>query len=114
VYVGAAGTLFVFDAAGTDGCSGIPKSCEPLWSADTNDDIFSSPAVANGVVYIGSNDHHVDAFDAAGTIDCAGVPKQCSPIWSFDTGAFISSSPAVVNGMVYIGSLDHNLYAFGL
>ena len=64
----------------------------------------SSPAVANGVVYIGSGDYNVYALNAS-----TGVK-----LWSYATGAGVYSSPAVANGVVYVGSLDNNVYAFGL
>ena len=68
----------------------------------------SSPAVVNGVVYIGSFDGKLYAFDANG---CAPA-DVCKPLWSGATRNDITSSPAVVNGVVYIGSADHGLYAF--
>jgi len=34
------------------------------WTAPTADGISSSPTVANGVVYVGSQDHKLYAFDA--------------------------------------------------
>jgi eukaryotic-like serine/threonine-protein kinase len=37
-----------------------------LWSFTTGNFVESSPAVANGVVYIGSGDRNVYAFDLAG------------------------------------------------
>ncbi len=37
-----------------------------LWTYTTGGSVFSSPAVANGVVYAGSNDGNVYAFDLAG------------------------------------------------
>jgi hypothetical protein len=50
------GLLRAFDASGTTNCSGTPKVCTPVW---TNDNLFapiqSSPAVANGYVYIGGS-----------------------------------------------------------
>ena len=49
------GKLYAFDAAGTVNCSGTPKTCAPLWAATTGA-LWESPAVANGVVYVGSND----------------------------------------------------------
>jgi outer membrane protein assembly factor BamB len=61
----------------------------------------SSPAVADGVVYVGSYDGNVYAFNAA-----TGVK-----IWSFPTGGEVFSTPAVVNGMVDFGSDDHNVDA---
>src|SRR5580704_1656540 len=72
----------------------------------------SSPAVVNGVVYIGSVDAKLYAFDAAGNTNCSGTPKTCFPLWTASTGGTIYSSPTVANGIVYIGSQDANLYAF--
>ncbi len=34
----------------------------PLFTAPTGGEVFSSPAVANGVVYVGSNDNKLYAF----------------------------------------------------
>jgi outer membrane protein assembly factor BamB len=72
------------------------------WIYTTGSGIVSSPAVANGVVYVGSGDYNLYALDAI-----TGVKK-----WSYPTGGFIYySSPAVANGVVYVGSMDNNLYA---
>ena len=81
------------------------KNVKQLWSFATGGPIDSSPAVANGMVYIGSEDHRLYAFDGS-------CHRDCQPLWSFATGGPIDSSPAVANGMVYIGSEDHRLYAF--
>src|SRR5947199_3462940 len=63
------------------------------WSYVTGNGIFySSPAVANGVVYIGSLDDTLYALDAG-----IGALK-----WSYSTGGSINSSPAVTNGIVYV------------
>ncbi len=63
--------------------------------------IESSPAVVNGVVYIGSLDDNVYALNAS----------TGAKLWSFTTGGLVESSPAVVNSVVYIGSFDGNVYA---
>ena len=105
-------SLYAFDAAGSTGCSGTPKTCVPLWTAGTEAGVESSPAVANGVVYIGSTDTRLYAFDAAGSTGCSGTPKTCSPLWIAQTGGIVGSSPAAANGVVYIGSIDTRLYAF--
>jgi hypothetical protein len=52
VYNGNGSHLYAFSAAGTTGCSGTPKTCAPLWtSTTTNGPLYTSPAVANGMVY---------------------------------------------------------------
>jgi outer membrane protein assembly factor BamB len=72
------------------------------WTFPTNGDVTSSPAVAGGVVYVGSEDGHLYAIDrATGTL-----------IWDYDTGSAITSSPAVANGLLYIGTMDGKLYCF--
>ncbi len=67
----------------------------------------SSPAIVNGVAYIGSFDGRLYAFNADG---CA--QDSCLPLWSGATENAILSSPAVANSAVYVGSEDHKLYAF--
>ena len=65
--------------------------------------VWSSPSIANGRVYIGSNDNKVYCLDA----------ETGSLIWSYTTGAVVASSAAVVDGRVYIGSGDGKVYCFG-
>jgi hypothetical protein len=66
--------------------------------------VFSSPAVANGVVYIGAGRSNLYALNAANGTE----------LWNFTAGDVINSSPAVANGAVYVTSLDGNVYAFHL
>src|SRR5437667_6816007 len=43
-YIGSDdGTLYAFDASGTTGCSGVPKTCSPLWIGTTADTAVESP-----------------------------------------------------------------------
>ena len=72
-----------------------------IWSFGTGSYVTSSPAVVNGVVYIGSEDNNVYALDAG----------SGSKIWSYSASSAVDSSPAVANGVVYVGSEDSNLYA---
>ena len=76
------------------------------WSAATQNAIFSSPAVANGNVYVGSDDHKLYAFNATSGALLSG--------WPVATASYVQSSPAVANGVVYVGSADGNVDAFGL
>ena len=71
------------------------------WSFATGNVVTSSPAVAKGVVYVGSIDHNVYALKAS----------TGAKLWSFTAGAEVYSSPAIANGVVYVGSYDHNVYA---
>ena len=93
VYIGGVGNLYAFDAAGNTNCSGVPKTCTPLWTASTGTSIASSPAVVNGVVYIGSL-NGLYAFDAGGTSNCSGTPKTCAPLWTALSANDIESSPS--------------------
>ena len=114
VYVGSDdGKLYAFDAAGMTNCSpGSPRTCSPVWTAATGGAVRSSPAVAGGTVYVGSDDGKLYAFDAAGLFNCsAGPPRTCLARWVTTTGAIVRSSPAVSNGVVYVGSDDAGLYA---
>jgi outer membrane protein assembly factor BamB len=113
-YVGSDdGKLYAFDAAGATNCAaGPPRTCSPLWTAATGGAVRSSPAVANGNVYVGSDDGKLYAFDAEGAFNCAaGPPMTCLARWVTATGALVRSSPAVANGVVYVGSDDAGVYA---
>ena len=61
----------------------------------------TSPAVAGGTVYDGSDDGTVYALDAA-----TGRLR-----WADTTVGAIGSSPAATGGTVYVGSVDGTVYA---
>ena len=61
----------------------------------------SSPAVAGGMIYIGSLDGRLYALDAR-----TGQEK-----WSFKTDGDVYSSPAVAGGVVYFVDTEGYLYA---
>jgi outer membrane protein assembly factor BamB len=105
--------LVALDANGVQNCSGTPKTCLPLWTGLTGGAIdFSSPAVADGIVYVGAEDGKLYAFDANGTTNCSGTPTTCAPLWTAQTGRGIESSPTIANGRVFVGSDDGSIYAF--
>jgi outer membrane protein assembly factor BamB len=70
--------------------------------------VYSSPAVANRVVYVGSMDGDVYALDAS----------TGALLWTYSTGSQseVTSSPAVANGVVYVGSGTYSYpsYVFAL
>jgi outer membrane protein assembly factor BamB len=78
------------------------SSLDVAWTFATGDVVESSPAVANGLVYIGSNDGYLYALDAT-----TGALK-----WKRNVGGVDYSSPAVANGIVYVGSMAGKIYAF--
>lgn len=71
------------------------------WKFHTKGEVISSPAIANGLAYVGSTDHNLYAIDIQ-----TGNLK-----WKFLTDSRVTSSPAVSNGVVYFGSYDGKLYA---
>jgi outer membrane protein assembly factor BamB len=64
----------------------------------------SSPAIANGVVYVGATAPAVRAFDVA----------TGEPLWEGVLDAGTNSSPSVANGQLEIGTFAGSLYAFRL
>ncbi|MBV1759047.1 MAG: PQQ-binding-like beta-propeller repeat protein [Dethiosulfatibacter sp.] len=80
---------------------GVHELSELIWKYKTDSSIVSSPAIADGVVYIGSRDSYLYAIDSN-----TGQEK-----WKFKTDDMIDSSPAIADGVVYIGSMDSYLYA---
>ena len=94
---------FRSDAAHTGdyGSSGIASFHKLKWQFHTAGQILSSPVVADGTVFFGSNDHYLRALDLA-----TGAEK-----WKFKTGGRIPSSPAIADGLVYFLSYDGNFYA---
>ena len=80
---------------------GVPELHGVKWKFKTGGRVYSSPAVADGTVFVGSNDGNLYAVDAA-----TGAQK-----WKFATQARIVSSPAMQAGLVYFESYDSNFYA---
>ncbi|UCH88004.1 MAG: PQQ-binding-like beta-propeller repeat protein [Thermoplasmata archaeon] len=87
-----------------------PLTNNTLWKYDTEAEVYSSPAVAEGLVFIASWDKNLYAFDA----------EKGTKEWTFNTGDYVYSSPTYSNGMVFIGTgteLENNvrkLYAVDL
>jgi outer membrane protein assembly factor BamB len=106
------------------------SSLTPAWFFPTGDAVSASPAVVNGVVYVGSWDGFFYALNADPraqkrvkwqfTVDCQytviPIPPHClgpgipPPDRTRTDGGIITSSAAVVNGIVYFGA-GKTLYA---
>ncbi len=72
-----------------------------LHQVDNWDVYQSSPAVADGVVYVGGEDGAIYAVSAA----------DGSQKWRFQTGHVVRATPAVAEGRVFCGSFDGKVYA---
>ena len=86
---------------GVYNAAGAPKFNGIKWKFHTGGRVISSPAVVNGVVYVGSTDGNFYAIDAA-----SGTVK-----WKLATKAWEVSSAAVDSGVVFFISYDGNFYA---
>lgn len=62
------------------------------------------PAIANGVVYVGSVSGGIDALNSA----------SGHLLWSGTINAVVDSSPAVANGAVVVGSEADGIFSFAL
>jgi len=80
------------------------RSVKLLWTYETRATIRSSPAVANGCVFVGCSDWNVYWLNSSnGEI-----------VWHFLTGNEVRSSPAIDNGRLYVGSDDGNFYCLDI
>jgi outer membrane protein assembly factor BamB len=79
-----------------------------LWSFSDNGhmkDVFSSPCVAEGRLYIGEGFHQHEGCKLY-CLDALTGKKQ----WEFATRSHTESSPCVLRGRVYFGAGDDGLY----
>jgi outer membrane protein assembly factor BamB len=77
-----------------------PANLTLRWKFAASGAVVSSPSVAEGRVYFGSQDTYVYCVDAG----------TGAFIWKFKATARIASSPAVADGKVYIGPDDGIIY----
>ena len=77
------GMVYAFDA-GTG---------ERQWRFPVEGKVWSTPAIADGLVIFGSLDHRVYALSLEG-----------NHVWTFDTGGAVAAPPVVARGRVYVGS----------
>jgi outer membrane protein assembly factor BamB len=76
-----------------------------LWTAPYEGEVWGSPVIANGVVYVGT-DAGLLAYDAA----------NGTKVWvsNFGMGMANMSSPAVIDGRIYTGTGEGGVLVFGL
>ena len=73
-----------------------------LWASETGGPVSSGAALADGILYIGSDDGKVHAFEAA-----SGLPVR-----TFRTSGAVSGGVTVAGGTLFAGSADHRVHAF--
>jgi len=85
------------------GTEWIGEGVKPLWVFQCEDEVRSSPAVHQGVLYIGAHDNNLYALNV----------HDGSFKWKYPTEHRVVSSPAVAEAenLVLFGSVDHMLYA---
>ena len=74
---------------------------ELLWKFKTGGQIYASPVIANGTLYIGSTDGKLYALDA----------KQWGIKWVFDAGDAIRYAATVLGDRVYFNARNNMVYA---
>jgi outer membrane protein assembly factor BamB/tRNA A-37 threonylcarbamoyl transferase component Bud32 len=72
-----------------------------LWRFRCEDEVRSTPAVHNGVVFVGAYDNNLYAVRA----------DNGEFLWKYPTEGGIASSPCVHGGRIFFGSADRLLYA---
>lgn len=82
---------------------GLNAAGKGVWTFATKARVESSPAIAGGRVFIGSNDGRFYVLNLS----------TGAKLWEFDAGAPLSASPAIANRRIIIGSQDGRLYCFG-
>ena len=79
----------------------IPKSVEPLWTAEVSSSALpTAPVVAGGMVFVADRTGAVIALDEAGKL-----------VWKTYTAGPVYYPPAVANDRLYVGSADGRVYA---
>ena len=111
------------------------------WTFKADGQILASPVVADGVVFVNTNDRRVVALDATTgdiiwehsvEVQANSTPSVAADmvyvgtrdgtmlaldrhtgvvVWKYKTEAAIYGSATVVDGALYFGSSDHNIYA---
>ena len=82
---------------------GLNAAGKGVWTFATNARVESSPAIAGGRVFVGSNDGRLYVLNLS----------TGAKLWEFNAGAPLSASPAIAKGRIVIGSQDGRLYCFG-
>jgi outer membrane protein assembly factor BamB len=89
-------------ANSSSGSGRAPAPSRLLWARETGGPVSSGAALADGILYIGSDDGKVHAFEAA----------SGRPVRTFPTSGAVSGGVSVAGGTLFAGSADHEVHAF--
>lgn len=82
-------------------CALKAENGKELWHYKTEGKIFSTPAIWEELVIIGSTDSYIYAFNV----------KTGKPIWRYKCRKSVLGSPAIYKGIAYIGASDGSFRA---
>ncbi|MEK6281380.1 MAG: PQQ-binding-like beta-propeller repeat protein [Acidobacteriota bacterium] len=82
---------------------GLTPAGKAAWTFATRARVESSPAIAGGRVFVGSNDGRFYVLNL----------NTGEKLWEFTAGSPLSASPAIARGRIVIGAQDGRLYCFG-
>jgi len=72
------------------------------WKHDARVNVFSSPMVSGGIVYVGDWYAHIWFLDL----------KDGKPKGAYYIEDRVNASPIIADGVVYVGAEDYYFYAF--
>jgi outer membrane protein assembly factor BamB len=103
IYFGSFELMWCLPLEDPDGNGNISAD-EVIWSSPTHDfQGGSSPLLADGKVFIGSDDWNLYCFDM----------DSGAELWTYEVKGYIYSSPALFEEKLYFGSSDRNIYCIG-
>ena len=103
------GSLYAFHTTASTSGGTAYLTGDRAWRFSTDKQIWSTPAVGDGVAYFGSMDRNIYALSLKPELE----PGESRLLWEYKTGGAVVSKPLLLTGdkMVIVGSFDEKLYA---
>lgn len=102
--------LYVGSASAPTGMFALnPKGGGVIWRRQTDQAVYSSPAVGSGALVFGTGVVFGDL--RSGSI-IALASRDGHVLWSFDAHSAVHSSPAIAGNLVVVGDSNGDLFAF--
>ena len=100
VVVSTGGRLAAFRADGSEGCTGTPTVCQPLWVSAPTTVTLGQPYLIDGYVWSFASDDHLRIYELAVGDRCSGSPTMCEPAGEVTTYAL--DRLTVADGAIYL------------